>query len=189
MLLGGPCYHMHEVFEHLEHVPTWRAALRGEDVDWEALFAGYVGAVDYPASAFWRELAEKYPSALVVLSLRTDGATWWDSVTSTILNTASGPPQPGRLEWKKMVVRLFDRMVPEWRSRDLAARDAAAVRAYDAHVAAVRAAFAGTGRLLEWRATDGWGPLCAALGVAVPDEPFPRVNTREDWLAQQTSAT
>ena len=59
------------------------------------------------------------------------------------------------------------------------------MRAYDAHAAAVREAFAGTGRLLEWRATDGWAPLCAALGVPVPDEPFPHVNTREDWAARQ----
>jgi hypothetical protein len=39
-------------------------------------------------------------------------------------------------------------------------------------------------RLLEWRAADGWAPLCAALGVAVPDEPFPRVNTTEEFQAR-----
>ena len=178
---------MQEVFEHLEHVPFWRAALRdSRSAEWESVLGPYVAAVDYPASAFWRELAEAYPSALVVLSLRTDGATWWDSVTATVLNAAMpGTPSERPIEWKKMVVRLFDRMVPEWRSRDLAAREAAAVRAYDAHVEAVRTAFAGTGRLLEWRATDGWEPLCAALGVPVPDEPFPKVNTREDWAARQ----
>jgi hypothetical protein len=177
---------MLEVFEHLEDIPAWRAALRGEKVDWDALFDGWVAAVDYPASAFWRDLADAYPDALVVLSLRTDGATWWDSVTATVLNSAMpGAPSTRPIQWKKMVVRLFDRMVPEWRSRNLAAREAAAVRAYEAHTAAVRSAFSGTGRLLEWRATDGWEPLCAALGVPVPDEPFPRVNTREDWAARQ----
>jgi hypothetical protein len=39
-------------------------------------------------------------------------------------------------------------------------------------------------RLLEWRASDGWAPLCAALGVPVPAEPFPRVNTSEDFRAR-----
>ena len=34
-LLGAPCYHMSEVFEHLDHLPTWHAAVRGEQVDWE----------------------------------------------------------------------------------------------------------------------------------------------------------
>jgi hypothetical protein len=45
-LLGAPCYHMLEVFEHPEHVAPWHAAARGEPVDWHALFAGYAAAVD-----------------------------------------------------------------------------------------------------------------------------------------------
>ena len=36
-------------------------------------------------------------------------------------------------------------------------------------------------RLLEWNAKDGWEPLCAALGVPVPDEPFPVTNTTEEF--------
>lgn len=31
-------------------------------------------------------------------------------------------------------------------------------------------------RLLEWKASDGWEPLCKFLGVPVPSTPFPRVN-------------
>jgi Sulfotransferase domain len=30
--------------------------------------------------------------------------------------------------------------------------------------------------LLEWRATEGWEPLCAFLGVATPAAPFPHLN-------------
>jgi hypothetical protein len=30
-------------------------------------------------------------------------------------------------------------------------------------------------------AADGWEPLCAALGVPVPDEPFPHTNMRAEW--------
>ena len=36
-------------------------------------------------------------------------------------------------------------------------------------------------RLLVFEARDGWQPLCDFLGVAVPDAPYPRVNSREDW--------
>jgi hypothetical protein len=183
-LLYRPCYHMHEVFEHLDHVPFWRAALHGEDVQWASLLEPYAAAVDYPPSMFWRELAAAYPTSIVVLSLRRDGATWWDSVTSTIFNSAVNQPPPERLEWQKMLHELFDRMLPDWRDPDPAVVAAAAVRAYDAHTAAVRATFAGTGRLVEWQASEGWGPLCAALNLPMPSEPFPRVNTREDWLAR-----
>ena len=34
------CYHMMEVMNHPDHNGLWRAAGRGEAVDWEALFAG-----------------------------------------------------------------------------------------------------------------------------------------------------
>jgi hypothetical protein len=31
-------------------------------------------------------------------------------------------------------------------------------------------------RLLIYEVGQGWGPLCAFLGVPEPDEPFPRLN-------------
>jgi hypothetical protein len=40
--------------------------------------------------------------------------------------------------------------------------------------------FVPTDQLLVWSVGDGWEPLCAFLGVPVPDQPFPCVNdTRE----------
>jgi len=39
-------------------------------------------------------------------------------------------------------------------------------------------------RLLEWRLGDGWGPICSALGLTVPDHPFPRMNTAEQTRAE-----
>src|SRR4051812_50222125 len=50
-LLGDPCYHMAEVFEHLDHVPTWHAAIRGETVDWQPVLGGYAAIVDWPGAA------------------------------------------------------------------------------------------------------------------------------------------
>jgi hypothetical protein len=34
-------------------------------------------------------------------------------------------------------------------------------------------------KLLVFQASDGWEPLCEFLGVPVPPEPYPRVNSRE----------
>lgn len=34
-------------------------------------------------------------------------------------------------------------------------------------------------KLLEYEVKEGWEPLCDFLDVPVPDEPFPRANTRE----------
>jgi hypothetical protein len=38
-------------------------------------------------------------------------------------------------------------------------------------------------RLVEWQPGNGWEPLAAALGVAVPDEPFPHANKKEEFRA------
>ena len=58
----------------------------------------------------------------------------------------------------------------------------AAKRAYEAHNAAVRAAIP-PDRLIDWQPGDGWEPICAKLGLPVPDAPFPHVNTTEDFQA------
>ena len=171
-LLGGPCYHMSEVFAHPEHIPVWHAAARGEMPDWSRLLRDYRAAVDWPASAFWPELSRAFPDALVLLSVR-DADAWWSSASETIfpalLKQTGGP-------WREMIEALFaSRFTDAITDRD------AAIAAYEAHTARVRAEVPAH-RLLEWRASDGWQPLCAALSLPVPSEPFPRVNSKEEFL-------
>jgi hypothetical protein len=38
-----------------------------------------------------------------------------------------------------------------------------------------------------WKPGDGWAPLCKALGVPVPAEPFPHVNTTDEFKARVAS--
>jgi hypothetical protein len=54
--------------------------------------------------------------------------------------------------------------------------------AYERHNSAVRQAIPAT-RLLEWAPQDGWDPICVRLGLDVPDEPFPVVNTTDEFRA------
>ena len=181
LLLGGRCYHMAEVFEHLEDVPTWSAAARGDEVDWSSFPPDCVAAVDWPASAFWRELAAANPDALILLSTRQSAAKWWESADETIFPVIRNPVEPENEEWKEMVLELLGREIGEdW-------DDAERAQAfYERHNDEVRRE-APPERLLEWRAEEGWEPLCRALGLPVPDEPFPRVNTREEWRARHES--
>jgi hypothetical protein len=169
-LLGAPCYHMIEVFTHPDHVGRWLAAGRGEPVDWRALFRGYAAAVDWPVAAYWPEVSAAFPDAIVLLSVR-DPASWWKSASSTIFPAS----REARGEWKEMTDVMWSRHFT------LALDDeAASLEAYARHNADVRARVPNE-RLVEWRASDGWGPLCAALGVPVPSEPFPRVNTTDEF--------
>jgi hypothetical protein len=39
-------------------------------------------------------------------------------------------------------------------------------------------------RLLIYEAGQGWEPLCAFLGVAVPDTPYPSENNRAEFIAR-----
>jgi len=174
-LLDGRCYHMHEVFQHLDDVPVWQAALNGHAPDWAGFLANYSAAVDWPASAFWRELFAAFPTAVVVLSVRSNAQTWWESANATVLPTAWHDQPPERADWRVMLNTMLDkRFTPEWRD------PAAAMAAYERHNAAVRAAVPSE-RLLEWRAEEGWEPLCNLLSLAIPDEPFPHLNTRSEW--------
>lgn len=173
-LLGAPCYHMIEVFAHPEHIPVWQAAVQGQMPDWHMLFAGFGAAVDWPAAAFWPELSAAFPDALVLLSVREPQA-WWQSASETIFPSIR---QQTDSEWHAMVDELFAaRFTTAIDDRD------AAIAAFERHNARVRASVPAH-RLLEWRAADGWAPLCAALGVPVPNEPFPHTNTRADWQAR-----
>jgi hypothetical protein len=165
---------MREVFEHPEHVSTWKAAMLGETVDWEPVFEGYVATVDWPGCTFWADFSAANPDAKVLLSHRDSAETWWRSADNTIFKAMAPNGEFGGTEWFEMATAMMERFSPNWRE------EASAKAAYEAHLATVRAEVP-AGRLVEWQPADGWGPLCTALGVAVPDEPFPLTNTTKEW--------
>lgn len=58
---------------------------------------------------------------------------------------------------------------------------------YERHNAEVQRAIAPE-RLLVYDAAQGWGPLCAFLGVAEPAGPMPKVNTTEEFQGRVAAA-
>lgn len=177
-LLGGRCYHMIEVFGRPDDIPVWHRAAEGTVPDWDALFADFRAAVDWPAAAFWRELSAWSPDALVLLSVREDPDAWWKSARDTIFEASVRPSDdPIFAAQLRMIHALLEHtFTPDWRDED------AAKAAYQRHNDAVRAAVPAE-RLVEWRPGDGWDPVCAALGLPVPAEPFPHVNSTADFRA------
>src|SRR5437868_1353903 len=174
-LLGEPCYHMIEVFASPEHVPQWHQAVLGNMPDWGELFAGYGAAVDWPAATFWQQQSEAFPDSLILLSTR-DSAGWWRSCDNTIFQVFRSADQNMPPEWTAMVKDLFRQFAGD--SLD----EASAIASYERHNDHVRAT-APPDRLLEWHPGDGWEPICRALGVDVPEDPFPHVNTTEEFRA------
>jgi hypothetical protein len=174
-LLGEPCYHMIEVFGHPEHVGMWHQAALGDMPDWNELFAGYGASVDWPAAAYWEPESEAFPDALILLSTR-DSESWWRSCNNTIFQVFQRADQNMPDDWTAMVTEMFGRFAGGPLEKDTA------IAAFERHNDHVRAT-APPDRLLEWHPGDGWEPICRALGVDVPDEPFPHVNTTEDFRA------
>ncbi len=171
-LLGGACYHMSEVLGHAGHVDLWLDAARGKP-DWDAIFADYVATVDFPASNYWRELAAAYPAAKIVLSVRS-AESWATSTQETIFSKTLQGLYAGT-KWGGMLKATIDDHV----GGDINDR-AAIINAFNAHNAAVQDAF-GPDRLLVFQAKDGWAPLANFLGVPVPDEPYPHINSKEEF--------
>jgi hypothetical protein len=172
----GPCHHMEEVLLNMPvQVPLWAAALDGHP-DWVAIYRGYDSAVDWPTAGFVRELSAAYPSARFVLTHRS-AESWVESFSETIYKAMAGKDQapPGTRDWLDMAAGVITR------TGFLAGLDLPALmRAYEAHNAAVKAAIPAQ-QLLIYQVTEGWGPLCAFLGVPEPAEPFPRTNDRAEF--------
>ncbi|WP_231333298.1 sulfotransferase family protein [Actinomadura graeca] len=188
----GPCYHMHVVIDEPFRVGHWFDIGEGRPPDWDEVFAGFRSTVDWPAAAYWRELAAHYPDAKVVLTVR-DPERWYESADATIF--ARERARQGRRPLRHRVlqrlaerrspgVALYPRMhkaiISDGVFGGRAGDRAHAIEVFRRHTEEVKAAIP-PGRLLVYEVREGWEPLCAFLGVPVPDEPFPRVNDREEF--------
>ena len=177
-ILGfGPCHHMYEVLPNAALYEAWIEVLHGRaEPDWDRLFDGFNSTVDWPSAHYWRELAAHYPEARIVLSVRSP-ESWYDSMDRTILPRLRAPEEPhgmaaalrevvfgGNVDDRDHVIGLYLRQIDQ-----------------------VQAAF-GPDRLLTYDLGAGWEPLCAFLGCAVPDVPYPRGNTTEVFHARSAEA-
>ncbi len=73
----GRCHHMTELARNPDRWPLWERAFDGEPVEWEEIFQGFGATVDAPSCFFYREIAERYPEAKVILTVR-DPNRWFE---------------------------------------------------------------------------------------------------------------
>jgi len=168
----GTCYHMSEVLAGARrNLPLWLDVVAGKP-DWDTIFEGFQSTTDYPACTYWRELAEFYPEAKVVLTIR-DADRWFDSVSATIFSekmqgSLAGSPAEAMMRgtiFAPFGDRMSDRaFMTDWFGR----RNQEIIDTLPPD------------RLLVYSPKEGWEPLCEFLDVPVPDVPFPRVNSRDE---------
>jgi Sulfotransferase domain len=175
------CHHMVEVFASRDQASMWKQLADGEKLDWEKVFAGFAACVDFPACAFYRELAERYPDAKVILTVRSSDS-WWRSASQTIFAIGKATPfwLPMLVPRLGKVFAMHDKLLWAKVFGGKANDEAAAKAVYERHNAEVKALIP-PGRLLVYQVSQGWAPLCAFLGKPVPETAFPNVNDTAEF--------
>lgn len=168
----GPCYHMMEVLKKPGAPQQWLDVAMGKTPDWDAVFEGFAATVDWPSATYYRELAEAYPKAKVILTVR-DPQAWFESTQATIF--ARDPSEAPDKVWGEMAARVIGKLF-DGRMHD---RNHL-ISVFERHNAEVQRVIPAD-RLLVYEASQGWGPLCGFLGVPVPDAEPVKVNDRADF--------
>ncbi|MBU2877384.1 sulfotransferase family protein [Aliiglaciecola lipolytica] len=167
----GQCYHMTEVLKNPKTATDWINAAEG-NADWDKIFNGYTATVDNPGCNYWKELADYYPQGKVILTVR-DADKWFESTSETIHSSAfagfikNSPfgEMVQKTVWDIMENRMDDRkyMIDFFNNRTAEIIDYIAPE-----------------RLLVYKVSEGWEPLCNFLDIPVPDTEFPRINSRDE---------
>jgi Sulfotransferase domain len=186
----GPCYHMFEILTHPDHVDRWLPFAADMPMDWNQVFDGYQSSQDWPASHFWREQADAYPHAKVILTVR-DPHRWYASFQNLISNAPGQNPADDVPDAIRPIIDTMTRLRPvtdrigqstfggDWRSGPDLPDEQHAVEVFRRHVTTVQESLPAD-RLLVFDVREGWEPLCGFLNVEPPtDEPFPHLNDSE----------
>ena len=177
----GPCYHMMDLMQDRSRIQHWEDAEAGRPTTGRALFDGYRSVVDYPGSstgASSSSATRRRRSS----TRRADPGLGGRGARATIYQSSTRPNPdmtPEQLRHRHYIdAAIWGRM---FHGRFLD-KDYAIARVKEHEEAVLREVPAE--RLLVYSVDQGWEPLCAFLGVAVPDVPFPKLNTREEFLAR-----
>uniref|UniRef100_A0A6U1K0N7 Sulfotransferase n=1 Tax=Tetraselmis chuii TaxID=63592 RepID=A0A6U1K0N7_9CHLO len=189
-ILGLPCYHMKEVFPNRDF-KFWSRMADGEDLDLDEVFKRgkkvYRATCDFPSAPHWKKQLAKYPDAKVVLTTR-DPESWYRSCVETVFRmNPHSPFMPIGIRvalWCGFPFAGFYEMSSKMNA-DIDAGDwslEAGVRYFEEYNAAV-IRDCPKDKLLVFRASEGWEPLCKFLGKPVPDVPYPHVNDAPEFQA------
>ncbi|OCL02422.1 hypothetical protein AOQ84DRAFT_229096 [Glonium stellatum] len=178
-----PCYHtITDLLPRARsHGPMWLEAMQTKDKAVRQkilaeIVQGYSAIVDGPGCFFVEDWIEMYPDAKVVLSLRTSPQAWLGSVNGSIAKVFGKGPMyyiayfVPEMHFGFLMNNLWDEQTK--------AKYGVGVRSteyYSCHNNHVRKVVPKE-RLLEFKAADGWEPLCNFLGKDVPQGEYPHRN-------------
>ena len=184
------CYHMKELLVNPDMLPYWLELEKTGRTDWDTLYQGYVGSVDFPCYPFYKAHMDRYPEAKVILTVRPFEA-WYNSVYNTIWK--AGPQNLSeklqmmakmafnpRLRKVIRCIKFVRRYLWEVQFQGQFEDKAFVEEIFREHIEAVKA-YVPADQLLIYDVRDGWEPLCQFLNVPVPSEQLPHLNKKENF--------
>jgi len=148
--------------------------------EWDQLLGDCQAVCDWPACAFAKELIEAYPNAKVILTTR-DVDSWHASVMKTVYWRVTDPEHKfvSHFSWAaSMYYPMLNKFFQTFFRGDFPNQGK---QVYLDHVAEVRS-LVPSERILEYKISDGWAPLCEFLGEEVPDTAFPQGNDMANFF-------
>ena len=203
--LGIRCYHMKEgVFETFGHMDLWSKFLVDHTIGIDEVIdavanAGFNASADAPMNFFYKDQMERYPNAPVILSIRPErenaGYAWQRSLRESVfrfpevLESVPYRWMPGLKGFRRFVTVIHNMMagIPNGTNEELDTD--MLIQFYDNWIEDVKRTVPSE-KLLIFKATDGWEPLCKHISHVSPvvaancrmilesGEPFPKVNDR-----------
>lgn len=151
-----------------------------KDADWDKIYEKYDAAVDWPTCTFYKELMDKYPEAKVVLTVRT-AESWYQSCKKTIHPQAISPNFNN--EFAQKFKRMTKKIVLDGALNDPQAfADEEKIKSlFNSHIEEVKH-YVPEDRLYVMQLGEGWNGLCEFLGKSVPDVPYPKSNSTEEFI-------
>ncbi|KAF2178984.1 hypothetical protein K469DRAFT_717490 [Zopfia rhizophila CBS 207.26] len=193
ILLNGPVYHggTQMCLGRPSDISNWISVLGKTPIrssgdreyilkEIDKMLDGYVATTDTPGAQFVPELMELYPDAKVICTVR-DPDAWAKSIDKTAGNALMWflgivlLPLPGMRNFPRYLEAIRD---GRWNELYAKPGDGYVYgrQVWDRHMEWLKK-LVPEKKLVFFDVSDGWGPLCAALGVEVPEAvEFPKSN-------------
>ena len=147
------------------------------------LAEGFDATTDYPACLIYDRLLKRFPNAKVVLTVRSTPEKWADSVLRTIGRYKAVVSFPMKYimgsKFAKLHLWIWKATPQVEFLQNLTLSRNSLIEAHEEWKARVMRTVP-KDRLLVFDAKEGWEPLCSFLGLPVPENPYPRVNSGEE---------
>lgn len=161
----------------------YQAHLNPKDADWDTLYKDHDAAIDWPTVNFYQELLERYPTAKVILTVRS-ADSWYESVKNTIHKNAllrgdswRDPAHEKHLYYRMVYYACMDGFICDAEKF----QDEKLVKKMDLdHIDQVKL-HVPKDQLLVMELGEGWENLCKFLNKDVPSIPYPKTNSTSEF--------